>query len=125
MFVASEEPTSGSVIEKQERMSPFNSGFSHFSFCSDVPYRTSTSILPVSGAPQLKASGPIIERPIISQRGAYSTFVRPAPYSLSGKNKFHNPACFAFSFNSSMIGGTADHLDGCSFSCCSYSRSFG
>ena len=33
MFVASEEATSGSVIAKQERISPFSRGSSHRSFC--------------------------------------------------------------------------------------------
>src|SRR5690554_7339140 len=33
MLVASEEATSGSVMEKQERISPASSGLSHFSFC--------------------------------------------------------------------------------------------
>jgi hypothetical protein len=37
MFVASEEATSGSVIAKQERISPFKSGLSQRSFCSGVP----------------------------------------------------------------------------------------
>src|SRR5258708_39096355 len=37
MLVASEEATSGSVMEKQERISPASSGFSQRSFCSGVP----------------------------------------------------------------------------------------
>src|SRR5882762_9661032 len=65
MLVASEDATSGSVIEKHDRIFPASSGFSHFSFCSSVPYRASTSILPVSGAEQLKTSGAIRLRPII------------------------------------------------------------
>ena len=55
-------------------------------------------MLPVSGAPQLKISGAISERPIISQRCAYSTLVSP---EIEGKNKLNNPAFFAFSFKSS------------------------
>ena len=35
-------------------MSPFKRGVNHCSFCSSVPYLTKTSILPVSGALQLK-----------------------------------------------------------------------
>ena len=46
--------TPGSVIPKHERISPFRSGFNHFSLCSCVPYRTNTSMFPVSGALQLK-----------------------------------------------------------------------
>src|SRR5690606_1956886 len=37
MLVASEDATSGSVIEKQERISPASSGFSHCSCCSLLP----------------------------------------------------------------------------------------
>src|SRR5580704_1944496 len=36
MLVASDDATSGSVIEKQDRISPASSGVSHFSFCSGV-----------------------------------------------------------------------------------------
>ena len=63
MFVASEEATSGSVIAKHERISPASSGFSQRSFCSGVPYRASTSMLPVSGAEQLNTSGAIVAAP--------------------------------------------------------------
>src|SRR6266446_597823 len=103
IFLASEDATAGSVIAKHERISPASSGFNQRSFCSGVPYRASTSILPVSGAEQLNTSGAITLRPIISQRGAYSRFVSPAPCSLSGKNKFHRPAARAFSLSSSTI----------------------
>ena len=37
ILVASEEATSGSVIAKQDRISPASNGFSHFSFCSGEP----------------------------------------------------------------------------------------
>src|SRR5712664_2617992 len=56
MFVASDEATAGSVIAKHDRISPASSGLSQGSFCSGVQYRASTSILPVSGAEQLKTS---------------------------------------------------------------------
>ena len=56
MFLASEEGKAGSVIAYAERISPSSSGFSHFSFCSGVPTRSSTSMLPVSGAEQLSVS---------------------------------------------------------------------
>ena len=58
-------------------------------------------MLPVSGAEQLKTSGAIGERPMISHKGAYSRLVRPAPCSLSGRNRFHSPAARAFGFNAS------------------------
>ena len=56
MFLASEDGTPGSVIAKAERISPFNKGFNHCSFCSGVPTRSSTSMLPVSGALQFRVS---------------------------------------------------------------------
>ena len=37
IFVASLDATSGSVIEKHERISPSSSGLSQRSFCSSVP----------------------------------------------------------------------------------------
>lgn len=37
MFVASEEATKRSVIEKAERILPSSKGTSHFFFCSGVP----------------------------------------------------------------------------------------
>src|SRR5699024_11822571 len=110
ILVASLDATSGSVIEKQERISPARRGSSHCFLCSSVPYRANTSIFPVSGALQLNTSGPIIDLPIISQSGAYSWFVSPAPYSLSGINRFQSPSDFAFCFSSTIIGGTRDHL---------------
>ena len=57
-------------------------------------------MLPVSGAEQLKTSGANAgERPMISQSGAYSRFVKPAPSSLSGRNRFHKPSVRAFGFS--------------------------
>jgi len=46
-----------------------------------------------------------ITRPMISHRGAYSRLVSPAPYSDSGRNRFHSPAARAFGFNSSITSG--------------------
>ena len=57
MLVASEDATSGSVMQNAERMSARSSGASHCSCCSGVPNSVSTSMLPVSGAAQLKAAG--------------------------------------------------------------------
>src|SRR5262245_15883449 len=105
IFVASEEATSGSVIAKQERISPAKSGFSQRSRCSGVPYRASTSMFPVSGAEQLNTSGANLDRPIVSHGGAYSKFVSPAPCSESGRNRFHSPADLALAFSSSRICG--------------------
>src|SRR5690606_2448472 len=88
MLVASEEATAGSVMEKHERILPSSRGLSHCSCCSALPLRAMVSMLPVSGALQLNTSGATRERPMISHRCAYSKLVRPAPNSLSGKNRF-------------------------------------
>src|SRR5207249_231559 len=88
MLVASDDATLGSVIAKADRILPSSRGSSHCFFCSGVPYRSSTSMLPVSGAEQLNTSGAMGERPITSQRGAYSRFVSPAPRPLSGRKRF-------------------------------------
>ena len=70
IFVASLDATAGSVIAKPERISPASRGFSQRSFCSALPYLTSTSALPVSGALQLKTSGAMKLRPVISATDA-------------------------------------------------------
>jgi hypothetical protein len=56
-------------------------------------------MLPVSGAEQLNTSGAQGERLMISQSGAYSRLVSPAPYSLSGKKRFHSSVKRAFAFS--------------------------
>src|SRR5256885_11473466 len=53
MFVASDEATSGSVIVKADRILPSSKRSSQCRFCSDVPYRFSTSMMPVSGVEQM------------------------------------------------------------------------
>jgi hypothetical protein len=106
MLVASDDATAGSVIAKAERIFPSRRGDSHSRVWAAVPYRTSTSMFPVSGAEQLKTSGAIGERPMISHRGAYSRLVRPDPCSLSGKKRFQRPRSRALALSSSMMGGT-------------------
>ena len=66
-------------------------------------------MFPVSGALQLKTSGPIRICPLFHIGGHIQGLLTRHPYSLSGKNKFHNPSAFAFCFSSSIIGGTSDH----------------
>src|SRR5580700_12054027 len=105
MLVASEEATPGSVMQKADRISPARRGFSQDCFWPSEPYLTRTSIFPVSGGLQLKTSGAMEQRPIVSANGAYSTFVSPAPYSFSGRNRFHRPADLALALSSSMIEG--------------------
>ncbi len=71
MLVASEDATSGSVMQNADRISPSSSGRSQRSCCSLVPNSASTSMLPVSGAALFSASGVRNERPLSSASGAY------------------------------------------------------
>src|SRR5438093_12835253 len=50
MLVASDDATFGSVIAKAERILPSSRGCSHCFVCSSVPWRSKTSMWPVSGA---------------------------------------------------------------------------
>ena len=78
MFLASLDATSGSVIAKAERMRPSRSGSNQAFFCSSVANISSSSMLPVSGAAQLIASGANSgDHPVISARVAYSVTVKP------------------------------------------------
>ena len=70
MLVASLDATSGSVMQNAERISPASSGSSQRCFCSGEPKWCSTSMLPVSGALQLKTSGANGTRPMASATGA-------------------------------------------------------
>ena len=107
MFVASEDATSGSVMENADRIRPSSSGSSQRAFCSAVPNSESSSMFPVSGAEQLSASGAIQGlRPVISASGAYCRLVRPAPPSWTGgRNRFHRPRSRACALSSSTTGG--------------------
>ena len=40
---------------------------------------------------------------MISQMGAYSRLLRPAPSSLSGRNMFHSPAALAWALSFSIV----------------------
>src|SRR5215213_2340062 len=103
--VGSEPAVSGSVIEKHERISPSSSGWSQRSCCSSVPCSARISILPVSGAAQLKTIGAAPFRPISSQSIPYSQLVSPGPKRSSGRNRFHSPSAFARSRSSTSISG--------------------
>ena len=89
MLRASELATAGSVIANAERIRHSSSGRSHWSCCSGVPYIARISMFPVSGAEQLSASGPMIDRPASSISGAYSRLVRPAPQEPWVMKRFH------------------------------------
>jgi len=51
---------------------------------------------PVSGAKQLKHSGPIGKRTMISHTGAYSRWVNGLGWWRLDRNMLHNPATFNF-----------------------------
>src|SRR5258708_37077446 len=57
MLVASDEATSGSVMQKADLISPSSNGISHRSTCSALPNSAIPSLFPVSGAAQLSPSG--------------------------------------------------------------------
>ncbi len=60
---------------------------------------------------------------MISQSGAYSRFVSPAPASLSGRKRFQRPASRAFGFSSSTAGQTFQGPS--SIACSKYGASAG
>ena len=104
MLVASLLATSGSVIANADRICPSSSGRSHASFCSAVPNRCSISMLPVSGAEQLIASGRMsTDHPEISASGAYSTLLKP---ETEERNRFQRPCSLASVLSRSTTGGT-------------------
>ena len=106
MLVASDDATSGSVMQNTDRISPASNGVNQRAFCAALPKWYSTSMLPVSGALQLKISARYSLRPISSASGAYSSVVKPAPSSASGRNRFHRPAVRACAFHSCISCGT-------------------
>jgi len=75
-------------------------------------------MFPVSGAWQLQAIGARPLRPMISHSGAYSVFVRPAPYSSSGRKRFHRPISFALAFSSTRTAGMWCGSPDASICCC-------
>src|SRR5688572_14443115 len=81
-------------------------------------------MLPVSGKLQLNISGATSDRPMISQSGAYSRFVSPAPCSDSGRKRFQSPAARAARFASSTIGDGVQRVSGRSW-CAAIPCSFG
>ena len=104
--VGSEPETSGSVIEKQLRVSPSSSGARKRSRCASVPCSARISMFPVSGAAQLNDIGAATGlRPICSQRIPYSQLVRPEPKRSSGRNRFQRPCSFALARVSTRICG--------------------
>ena len=106
MLLASEEATSGSVMQNADLIFPSSSGLSQRSCCSAVPNSASSSMLPVSGAAQFSASGAMAGLwPVISASGAYCRLVSPPPPGCFGRNRFHSPRLRASAFSSSITGG--------------------
>ena len=100
-------PGAGSVMANEERTRPSTIGRSHVSFCAGVPARASRFMLPSSGAMQLKASGPKIERAAssyITAQAAIGNAMPPnsfaAPFSLVRKSRLisvtNQPGAIAF-----------------------------
>src|SRR3954451_2422554 len=123
MLVASEEATSGSVIVKALRSRASSSGSSQRRRWASVPYRSSTSMFPVSGALQLKTCGASAERPVSSAIGAYSVLVSPSPPSVPkraayspayalGRKRFQSPSARALACRSAMTGSGVHRAPG-------------
>jgi hypothetical protein len=125
MLAASLEATSGSVMQNADLISPSSSGSSHSLRCCSEPNSSSSSMLPVSGAAQLSASGARKGlRPVISASGAYCRLVSPAPCGLFGRKRFHSPRRRASALRRSTTGGRAQWPPGGS-ACASISGSAG
>ncbi len=118
--VGSEPGTSGSVIEKNERISPATSGRSQRSFCSPVPNRCRISALPASGAWQPKTSWAYVDLPISSFRCAYARKPWPVPPASGGTCGAQSPSSFALA-RSDWIKSMSSEWSSRSFgyTCCS------
>ena len=75
---------------------PSTIGLSHLSFCAGVPVSASRFMLPSSGAAQLNASGPKIERLASSYMAAQPTIGSAMPPYSFGACGAHKPSAFAF-----------------------------
>ena len=117
MLVASLEATSGSVMQKADLILPSSSGMSHSACWSGEPNSASSSMLPVSGAAQFRASGASAPlHPVISASGAYWRLVscgsgssegsslRTAWAALPVRKRFHRPRLRASALRSAVTG---------------------
>ena len=92
----------GSVMEKQERMSPAARGRSHCAFCSSLATTSSRCMLPSSGAAQLSAWGPSSEYPAASNTTAIERMSSPRPPHSSPTCGASSPASLAFAISSRL-----------------------
>ena len=65
---------------------------------------------PMPFSPGAELAGEVIEAAADVTDFDYSRLLKPAPYSLSGRNRFHKPSLRALSFRSSMTGGIAQRV---------------
>mmetsp|Transcript_33937 Transcript_33937/g.109632 ORF Transcript_33937/g.109632 Transcript_33937/m.109632 type:complete len:226 (+) Transcript_33937:1162-1839(+) len=86
-------PGGGSVIEKQERVSPASIGSRDWRRCASFAMRSSICIFPSSGAAMLRAIGPSMEYPAASKKTARVTCDRSASW-ISGSPE-SSPSCRA------------------------------
>jgi hypothetical protein len=124
MLRASELATAGSVIANAERIWQSSNGRNHCACCAGVPYMARISMLPVSGAEQFSASGPMIDRPASSISGAYSRLVRPAPQEPCVMKRFQSPSSRAFACRSRITCGCSCRFAAAAI-CASYTVSAG
>ena len=111
MLEASEEATSGSVMQNADLIAPSSSGLSQRACCCGEPNSASTSMLPVSGAAQFSASGASAGLcPVISASGAYCRLVSPAPPECPGRNRFHSPRSRACRLELGEHGGAVPRV---------------
>ena len=90
--VGLEPALSGSVIEKQLRISPARSGSSQRDFWVREPYSARISMFPASGAWQLRARCPKGVRPSSALTRPWSSRLRPSPPCRAGICGSHNAA---------------------------------
>ncbi len=134
MFVASDDATAGSVMQNADRRAASSSGSSQRSRCSGVAKCASSSMLPVSGAAQFRATGASLGLyPVSSATGAYCRLVRPPPRSAAappepappgGRNRFHSPRSFAVACRCRTTGRN-DQSSGVAATCAASTGSAG
>ncbi len=105
LIITGFEPAcSGSVMAKALRIEPLVSGRRKISRCSSEPCRSSSSMLPISGAWQLKAKWPRGVRPSSSLTRAKAVRVSPNPPHSRGRGGAHRPDSFTRARQTSSAG---------------------